>query len=67
MVSIKDLNLMGIGDACKFIRVSKSRLHTLVRNYKIPHKITSAGKIFLKEDLAAFQKSRAGKMKHGRK
>lgn len=61
----KGLHLMGTGDACQYLGITQSRLHKLVVFYKIPHHKTSAGMIFEKEDLDAFQKSRADRMKHG--
>jgi len=62
-----DLNLLGAKDACALLNISRSRLSALIKNYNIPHYITSSGKIFRKEDLEAFQASRAEKMKFSRK
>lgn len=63
----KNLKLLSSGEACKLLNISRSRLGFLIEKYKIPHHQTGAGKIFEKEDLIAFQKSRADKMKHARK
>ncbi len=63
---IEDLNLMAIGDACEHLGFSRKRLDFLVKKKRIPCKLTSAGRIFLKEDLDLFEESRQDKMKHKR-
>ena len=63
----KKLVLFASGDACKYLNVSQPRLHRLVKNYKIPYHQTSVGKIFEKEVLDDFQKSREAKLKYRRK
>jgi len=59
--------LLGAKDACALLNVSYTRLGVLIKNYDIPHYVTSSGKIFRKEDLETFQASRADKMKFSRK
>ncbi|MFY0632077.1 MAG: hypothetical protein JXR05_17085 [Flavobacteriaceae bacterium] len=63
---IKDLELMAVGDVAKYLKVSNGRFHALIKKYNIPHKDTSAGKIFLKSDIVKFQKDREVNMKHSR-
>lgn len=67
MAKIENLELMASGDTCRFLNIGTSQLGKLIMKYKIPHKMTSSGRIFLKGDLTAFQKSRAEKMKYRRK
>ena len=64
---IRDLDLMAVGDISVFLNISRRRFLTLVKNYGIPHKDTSAGKIFLKSDIVKFQKDREVNMKHAKK
>ena len=64
---IEHLELMAIGDISLHLNISKGRAHILVKNYNIPYKNTSAGKIFLKSDIIKFQKERSENMKHAKK
>lgn len=61
------LELMGIGDVSNFLNISRIRVHYLVEKYNIPHKNTSAGRVFLKSDIIKFQKERSKNMKHAKK
>lgn len=64
---MKRSKLLGYGDAYRFLKISHQRFDYLLRTKKIPYQKTSSGKIFFEEDLIVFQKSRADKMKHGKK
>ncbi len=57
--------ILGYGDAYRFLGISHQRFDYLLKQNKIYFQSTSGGKVFFKEDLAAFQKSRAEKLKHG--
>lgn len=62
-----DQTLLGITDASKLLNIHKATLHFYVQKYDIPYYETSSGKIFLKEDIEAFQEARKDKLKHRRK
>lgn len=63
-MDIHSLNLLSSKEAAQLIRVSISAFHYLVTAYNIPHQTLSNGKIFLQEDIEAFQESRKDKLKH---
>ena len=68
-MNIQDLELMGTGDVCQLLGVSRSRLIFLIKQYEIPYKEVSSGKVFLKGDIEAFMNSpkRLEGLKHSRK
>lgn len=59
------LELLASGDVAKLLNISRQRLDKLVKIYDIPFYQTSAGRIFLKADIQAFQKSRKDKTQYG--
>lgn len=67
MVSIQKLGLVGIGEARRLLAVPRQRMAELLREEMIPFVSIAGRKIFSKQDLAAFQKSRAENMKHSHK
>lgn len=63
-MDIDDLNLISSREAAEMIGVNMQRLRVLVKHYKIPHKLLGRVRIFLREDIEAFMKSREDKLKH---
>lgn len=59
------LELLASGDVVKLLNISRQRLDKLVKKYDIPFYQTSAGRIYLKSDIQAFQKSRKDKTQYG--
>lgn len=45
-------------DVCAMLDISPQRWSFLVKKYDLPYYVTGGGKIFLKEDIEAFQESR---------
>lgn len=66
-MDIESLDLLSTTEVAELLNVSKRRVHSLAEQYRIPHKILSCGKIFLREDIEVMQEKRKGKMKHARK
>ena len=58
---------MSLQDAAKYLSVSPGRFRILIKNYGIPNKKIARDRIFLKDDLDAFQVSRKERLKHRRK
>ncbi len=51
--------LMGVSEATRLLGVSRQYINQLIREKKIePILILKCGKIFLKEDIEAFEKTR---------
>ncbi len=66
-MDIEKLELMGSGEAYRYIGVSRVRFNELIGKYQIPHKKLMCGFVFLKADLDAFMEKRKGVEKYKRK
>ena len=68
-MNIQDLKLMGAGDVCHFLGISRGRLSFLIKHYEIPYNEISSGMVFLKNDIEDFMNSpkRLEGLKHSRK
>ncbi len=53
--------LMGMGDAMRYLKVSRQYIDRLVEEGKLRFQSTSTGKVFLATDIIAFQKEREAK------
>ena len=58
--------LMGMGDAMRYLKVSRQYIDRLVEEGKLRYQSTSTGKVFLATDIVAFQKGREVR-KHAKK
>ncbi len=51
--------IMGTGDVMEYLDVSKQRVYELIERGQLkPHSKTSAGIIFLKDDIVAYKRKR---------
>lgn len=66
-LDIRTLELWSSGDVARFLNVKLGRVQTLVKDYDIPHVMTSSGRIFLKSDIIRLQEQRKDKLKHRKK
>jgi hypothetical protein len=55
--------LMGMGDVMKYLKVSRQYVDFLVDTGKMRCQHISTGKVFLKSDVAAFERKRQHKAK----
>ena len=56
-------DVMGMGDAAAFLRVSRQHVDRLVAAGKLRCKSTSTGKIFLRSDVESFQRARLQRLR----
>lgn len=56
--------VISIGDVTKLLGVSRQRVYEFIRQDKLHPQDTSAGKIFLESEVAAFKKDRTNVLKN---